>query len=463
MKKTGFFFVFFIAPVFSIPLITHRFDREPLIAQIRYAKSLIEKLEYCFSNNSYCSLEQSINELIRLLSPRECRIFNMKQRLIQAELETKAYVAIKCNNIQPLISFIVPVYNRQETIRESLDSIVHFNWSIPVEIIVVDDGSTDTTHKVLEEYENKYKNVFVYTHTKNIGAPSARNTAILHARGTYIFNLDSDDILKPEAVIYMLEALQKSNLEHAYFDEYNFFWDSDIKNIVLNVKIKHPTAIYTVFDAAICQYSVQLPLVIGCRLFSKRAWSRVGGFIENLGHDNWAFGYMLCAAGMPALITSGCGYLHRFWHNQQNMTMQTVRYAWDFSPLRAVREYDELLNVDMYEKLPTYVRKNNDFFAKVTKQKKIKFLNESNIECIHAMNNCLWRDDFNDALMCLDFLLNHNVRHLHIYLSGLKIALYLKKFDLLSELLSQIMDSVSDAVELRLIDFDDTVHFPYLP
>lgn len=98
---------------------------------------------------------------------------------------------------QPLISVIVPVYNTEEYLRRCLDSIAQQTYT-NLEIICVDDGSSDGSGAILDEYAAKDSR-FVVIHKQNAGQAAARNDALNVATGEYIANLDSDDYLELHA------------------------------------------------------------------------------------------------------------------------------------------------------------------------------------------------------------------------------------------------------------------------
>lgn len=95
----------------------------------------------------------------------------------------------------PLISIIIPTYNRDELIKKALDSIqdqTYANW----ECIVVDDGSTDNSLKVLKSYNDKDSRIqYFQRHRLPKGASTCRNIGLEHATGDYVLYLDSDDYL----------------------------------------------------------------------------------------------------------------------------------------------------------------------------------------------------------------------------------------------------------------------------
>jgi glycosyltransferase involved in cell wall biosynthesis len=95
-----------------------------------------------------------------------------------------------------LVSTIIPVYNRAELLRQAVASVVAQTYR-PIEIIVVDDGSTDHTSQVLEELTADHPGLIRVVRQANAGPGAARQAGLLQARGEFIQFLDSDDLLLP--------------------------------------------------------------------------------------------------------------------------------------------------------------------------------------------------------------------------------------------------------------------------
>ena len=93
----------------------------------------------------------------------------------------------------PLISCIIPVFNGERYLGEALDSILAQTYR-PIEIIVIDDGSTDGTGELVAQYGDRIR----YFRQNNEGAPTARNAGLSAARGAFVAFLDSDDLWHPE-------------------------------------------------------------------------------------------------------------------------------------------------------------------------------------------------------------------------------------------------------------------------
>lgn len=98
--------------------------------------------------------------------------------------------------MEPLISVIVPVYNVEEYLNKCVDSIINQTYK-NIEILLIDDGSTDTSGAICDDYSQRYDNVKTY-HKKNGGLSSARNFGIERASGEYLGFVDSDDYIHKE-------------------------------------------------------------------------------------------------------------------------------------------------------------------------------------------------------------------------------------------------------------------------
>ena len=90
-------------------------------------------------------------------------------------------------------SVIIPVYNVEKYIDRCLKSIISQNYD-DLEIIVIDNGSTDSSGSICDTYASEYSNISVY-HIENHGVGSARNFGLSKARGEFIYFVDSDDYL----------------------------------------------------------------------------------------------------------------------------------------------------------------------------------------------------------------------------------------------------------------------------
>lgn len=116
-------------------------------------------------------------------------------------------------NKKPLISVIIPIYNGEKWLSISLSSILEQTFA-DFEILLVNDGSIDTSEKICQGFLKK-DNRIRYFYKKNSGVSSARNLGLEKALGKYIYFFDCDDIIAPDTLEFLLTLLEKSGADIA--------------------------------------------------------------------------------------------------------------------------------------------------------------------------------------------------------------------------------------------------------
>lgn len=111
----------------------------------------------------------------------------------------------------PLVSVVIPVFNCAQFIGVAIDSVLAQDYP-QLEVIVVDDGSTDATRSVIDGFRDRV----ILLAQENRGCAAARNLGVAHAQGDYIAFLDADDAWWHGKLRYQIEGLQQSNLQMAY-------------------------------------------------------------------------------------------------------------------------------------------------------------------------------------------------------------------------------------------------------
>lgn len=124
-----------------------------------------------------------------------------------------------------LLTIIIPCFNAECYIESTLNSITS-QMKDSVELIIIDDGSTDNTAKIIFEFQKKYKGNIVYYKQENRGASSARNNGINYAQGQYIWFIDSDDYIVNGAIDYILERILKGSPDLIHFN-FNYLKDRE--------------------------------------------------------------------------------------------------------------------------------------------------------------------------------------------------------------------------------------------
>ena len=107
-------------------------------------------------------------------------------------------------NEAPLISVVTPVYNAARHLREAVDSVLAQTYA-HFEMLLVDDGSTDASGEICDAYARADARIRVF-HTENRGVSHARNVGLDAARGEWIFFIDSDDAIVPQALETLLRG-----------------------------------------------------------------------------------------------------------------------------------------------------------------------------------------------------------------------------------------------------------------
>ena len=113
------------------------------------------------------------------------------------------------------LSVIIPVYNVMTTLTRAVTSVLNQDLSVPYEIILVNDGSSDDSGKLAEKLVEEHKNIKVY-HKKNGGLASARNYGLKYAEGTLIAFLDSDDLWDSRKLEIQIEYMLKENVGFSF-------------------------------------------------------------------------------------------------------------------------------------------------------------------------------------------------------------------------------------------------------
>ncbi len=177
-----------------------------------------------------------------------------------------------------LISIVIPTYNRKQLLKRALQSALDQTWS-RLEVIVVDDGSTDQTWEMLQGIQDSR---LLCVHQKNQGVAAARNLGIAKSKGDYIALLDSDDYWLPKKLEKQLTFTLQGGWSITQTDEAWYRYGRKV-----NPGLKHGKRAGWLFEPCL-----QLCLISpSCALFSRKVWDRVGGFDPGLlaaeDYDYW--------------------------------------------------------------------------------------------------------------------------------------------------------------------------------
>lgn len=133
----------------------------------------------------------------------------------------------------PLISFVIPVYNVAPYLRECLESVIKQDFK-DFEVCVVDDGSTDGSSVICDEYAATYPELFKLRHQPNQGVSVARNNALDMASGQFIWFVDADDYILPDSLCYISEILRQSGCDTLFFGNEPFAAEAAAEYEIIN-------------------------------------------------------------------------------------------------------------------------------------------------------------------------------------------------------------------------------------
>jgi len=129
----------------------------------------------------------------------------------------------------PLVSIVIPLYNSEKYIQSSLESILNQTYQV-LEVIVVNDGSTDTGPEIVAAIAKKDGRVQLY-HQENRGQCAASNSGFEKTTGTYVKFFDADDLLSAETVATQVALLQGKGVFEASYIDYIRFYDDDLSTV----------------------------------------------------------------------------------------------------------------------------------------------------------------------------------------------------------------------------------------
>ena len=195
--------------------------------------------------------------------------------------------------MKPLVSVIVPLYNAAPYIREALESIVSSTYR-PLEVIAMNDGSTDDSLAVAQAFAAEHPEVRVLSQP-NAGVSAARNHAIREAKGTYILPVDADDRISSTYIEHAVDAMREGvrvvGCRAEFFGAKQGEW-------------KLPT-----FSHALLARKNMIPIT---SLFRKADWQQAGGFCEQeIYREDWSFWISMMELGGTYVRLDETGLYYR--------------------------------------------------------------------------------------------------------------------------------------------------------
>ncbi len=208
------------------------------------------------------------------------------------------------------ITVVIPIYNAEKYLSQTLDSVLAQTYS-NLEILCINDGSTDKSLQVLKKY-SKNNHTISIINQKNTGVIKARNTAIEKASGTYIFPIDSDDIISPDCIKKLHNALVGSAYAVAA-PSVRYMGDRSDRFI-----LPEPTT----------KNMARQNCIVNCALFEKKYWVKYGGYDERFskGLEDYDFWWNFLQDGKKIFRTKEVLFFYRVHITGQSRNQKTADY-----------------------------------------------------------------------------------------------------------------------------------------
>ena len=216
-----------------------------------------------------------------------------KEKKIRCNSGLDKYLIKKEN---PLVSVIIPYYNSEKYIRQTLESVFKSTYS-PIEVIVCDDGSSSESAEFARSLTEKYPET-TYIRQPNRGPSTARNTAIRAARGEFILPLDSDDVISPDYIEQAIKVFQVDPEIKVVYCHACFFG-------ARQGEFKLPE-----FDI---HSLAKENMIFASAVFRKKDWEKAGGYasVIRFGWEDWDFWISLLKDGGRAVRLPIMGLYYR--------------------------------------------------------------------------------------------------------------------------------------------------------
>lgn len=250
-----------------------------------------------------------------------------------------------------LVSIVVPAYNVENYVRrciESIDKQTYDNY----EVIFVNDGSTDNTQTILEEFVNKKQN-YKLVNQENVGLSGARNTGIRYAQGEFIYFLDPDDWIESELLAKSVTYLSEKQTDMVFFDFYltqgeedyqNQFW---FKNRPRSGSYSSKEALEILLDCKIGNYSWSN--VARTKLFTDNKIE----FPSGRTYEDLATTYKLI--GKSRAIYFIDDHLYYYYQNNASSITKTWKYKDYLDTMKSFGEMEEYMQINYPELLKKLV------------------------------------------------------------------------------------------------------------
>ena len=214
----------------------------------------------------------------------------------------------------PEVSVIIPVYNVEPYLNECIESVIRQTMN-DIEIIVVDDGSTDDSLKILEDIAITEPRLSIYKHERNLGQSAARNTGLMNSKGRYAYFLDADDLILPETLKELSLIADENDSDVVAFGHKQFTNDPKFVDVASGVLFSYEGMEGTGSGKDIfskCVMNENLSPSVPTYFIRKSFIDSEGlSFIEGIIHEDIAYIYQMMTRSSVTTLLSKAYFLRR--------------------------------------------------------------------------------------------------------------------------------------------------------
>lgn len=217
----------------------------------------------------------------------------------------------------PLVSVIIPIYNVSQYLKQCLDSIINQTYK-NLEIILVNDGSTDNSGKICDKYAETDSRITVI-HQKNKGQAYARNEAIKLSNGSFVLYVDGDDYISSTHIQLLVSASIKYNADIVQCSMIKFSEKRNLRKILKKKKISTTEQVYTA-SSALKEFCYQKKFTASpvCKLINKNLMNGLE-FPVGIGYEDLAIVYKLLGRSSRQIVF--IPEMNYYYRQHQNSTM----------------------------------------------------------------------------------------------------------------------------------------------
>lgn len=210
----------------------------------------------------------------------------------------------------PVVSIIIPIYNMEKFLGETIESVLASSYHA-FEIVLMDDGSSDSSLDIAKSYAEKDNRIKVFTQ-QNSGVCKARNNAINLASGDLIFPLDSDDKISPDFLREAVTVILSDPEIKVVYSQAEFFGD---KNGKWNLKP---------FSLRLLARRNMIPV---SGLYWKKDWGKVGGYCEEIrATEDWDFWISILKNGGKVVKLPSVGLYYRIRKGSKRIADRKLKH-----------------------------------------------------------------------------------------------------------------------------------------